>query len=140
VIICERMDLTPEQQHWAKRRKQGVPPLELRRMLIEQGGKCAISGVTLLFDREERTPVRGGRGCHPLSPAIDHIDPGNSDGGFQIVCYALNDLKGHLPIECFRALKRTNSWRELMRAWRAQAEMDPGDRDAFRRLLRPNAG
>lgn len=110
------MELTLEQRHWASRAKQGVPPSELSRLLIKQGGLCAISGVTLLFDRIERTPVKGGRGCHPLSPAIDHIDPGDSDGGFQVVCYALNDLKGHLPVECFRALKQTNAWLGLMRA------------------------
>ena len=134
------MELTIEQRHWASRAKQGVPPSELRRMLVNQGGLCGISGVALLFDRTERTPIKDGRGCHPLSPAIDHIDPGFSGGGFQIVCYALNDLKGHLPVECFLALKNTDAWLDLMKAWRAQAESDSSDREAFRRLLRPNAG
>jgi hypothetical protein len=74
-----------------------------------------------------------------LSPAVDHIDPGNRDGGVQLVCYALNDLKGHLPVDCFEALRETQAWGRLMDAWRGQARLDPKDWEAFRRLLRPNA-
>ena len=74
-----------------------------------------------------------------MSPAVDHIDPGNRNGGFQIICYALNDLKGHMPTGCFNALTRTDEWKELMQMWKIQAEVDPHDREAFKRLLRPNA-
>jgi hypothetical protein len=87
----------------------------------------------------QRTPVKGGPGYHPLCPAVDHKDPGNPNGGFQIVCYALNDLKGHLPVECFDALSGTDAWRRLMLSWKEQAEKEPTNRDALRRLLRPNA-
>jgi hypothetical protein len=93
----------------------------------------------MLFDVAEGTPETGGRGCHPLYPAVDHIDPGNPHGGHQIVCYALNDLKGHLPFDCFEALKLTEAWKKLMAQWREQAANNRTDREAFRRLLRPNA-
>ena len=60
-------------------------------------------------------------------------------GGYQITCYALNDLKGHLPVSCFAALRDTSAWKQLMRDWKHQAETDPADRDALKRLIRPNA-
>ena len=93
----------------------------------------------MIFDVSERTPIKGGRGCHPLSPAVDHIDSGNPSGGYQIICYALNDVKGHLPKDCFEALVQTEPWIKLMSDWKAQSEKDNSDRDAFMRLLRPNA-
>lgn len=93
----------------------------------------------MVFDPKKGTPVKGGEGCHPLYPAVDHIDPGNPAGGYQIVCYALNDLKGHLPYDCFKALQSTDAWKKLMKMWVDQAEHDNKDREAFRRLLRPNA-
>ena len=93
----------------------------------------------MVFDVREGTPEKNGRGCHPLYPAVDHIDPGNRDGGVQIVCYALNDLKGHLPFDCFNALVETDAWKGLMKRWAEQAALYSGDRAAFKRLLRPNA-
>lgn len=93
----------------------------------------------MIFDNAEGTPITGGRGCHPLYPAVDHIDPGNPHGGHQIMCYALNDLKGHLPTECFNALKRTKAWRTLMAKWRRQTGRNTRNRAAFMTLLRPNA-
>jgi hypothetical protein len=131
--------LTPQQRQWASKPKQGVSPAELEGLLAQQSGRCALSGVEMIFNLEERTPSKDGAGCHPLSPAVDHIDPGNRHGGHQIVCYALNDLKGHLPTDCFDALCTTDAWKSLMARWRAQADADPTDRDVFRRLLRPNA-
>jgi hypothetical protein len=53
------------------------------------------------------------------------------------VSYALNDLKGHLPLDCFIALSRTQSWQRLMKAWRRQQLRNDANRDAFRALLRP---
>jgi hypothetical protein len=91
------------------------------------------------FYNIEGTPVSGGRGCHPLYPAVDHIDFGNYAGDYQIVCYALNDLKGHLPPDCFKALTKTSAWKKLMQMWVEQAKNDNKNREAFRRLLRPNA-
>ncbi len=135
----EDMELTPEQKRWASKRHQGVTPTRLRSILITQSGKCALSGVDMLFDIAEGTPQTDGRGCHPLYPAVDHIDPGHHSGGHQIVCYALNDLKGHLPLDCFDALSATAAWKTLMAKWQEQAARDRTDRNAFMRLLRPNA-
>jgi len=75
---------------------------------------------------------------HPLYRAVDHIECGNVERGCQVVCYALNDVKGHIPFECFEALKRTTEWKELMEQWREQAEKNPHDRQAFRGLIFPN--
>jgi hypothetical protein len=111
----------------------------LRTLLIQQQGRCALSGAEMNFDVDAGTPVKDGAGCHPLYPAVDHIDPGNPDGGYQIVCYALNDLKGHLPVDCFQALTQTEAWGRLMAAWRQVAAASPNDRAAFYGLLRPNA-
>ena len=111
----------------------------LHTLLTRQEGRCALSGVEMIFDNAEGTPVSGGKGCHPLYPAVDHMDPGNPKGGHQIVCYALNDLKGHLPPDCFKALSETTAWQSLMEQWRRQAQKDKTDREAFMRLLRPNA-
>jgi len=133
------MELTPDQERWASKGRQHVNKSDLRATLIKQEGKCALSGVKMIFKVEEGTPTKGGSGCHPIYPAVDHIDPGNSDGEHQIVCYALNDLKGHLPLECFAALQNTDAWKTLMHQWREQAVKDSTDREAFMRLLRPNA-
>jgi hypothetical protein len=131
--------LSQEQKTWAKRKRQGVKSKELESILIRQKGRCKLSGVPMIFDLRLRTPSKGrGGGCHPLSPAVDHIDCGNVKGGFQIVCYALNDVKGHLPLQCYKALKRTQAWNDLMEDWRRRAE-ETSDPVVFRRLLRPNA-
>ncbi len=50
-----------------------------------------------------------------------------------------NDLKGHLPPDCFNALSGTSAWQSLMDKWRRQATDNRNDREAFMRLLRPNA-
>ncbi|MBV5339536.1 MAG: hypothetical protein J0665_08245 [Deltaproteobacteria bacterium] len=133
------MELTEEQKKWASKRRQGVTPTILRSLLIKQEGRCALSDVELIFDNVEGTPITGGNGCHPLYPAVDHVDPGNPHGGHQIICYALNDVKGHLRIDCFIALSETTAWNSLMKQWKDQAVNDKTDREAFKRLLRPNA-
>lgn len=137
----DKFDLNEDQERWAKKRRPhyGLTRANLRQLIRAQEGRCALSKAPLLFDRANGVPQKNGYGCHPLYPAIDHKDPGNSKGGFQVVCYALNDLKGHLPLDCFNALKKTRAWCKLMRAWRLQAKKDPTDREAFRKLLRPNA-
>ena len=82
------MELTEDQKRWLKKRHQGVAPSILREILMRQEGKCMLSKIDMVFDVAEGTPIAGGRGCHPLYPAVDHIHPGNPDGGYQIVCYA----------------------------------------------------
>jgi hypothetical protein len=132
--------LTDDQDRWAhKRRRQGVSTKDQTALLIEQKGRCKLSDVLLVFVPDDGTPQKGGLGCHPLYPAVDHRDPGNPKGGYQIVCYALNDLKGHMPTECFEALCETPAWKNLMRRWKAQADKNSDDREAFRLLIRPNA-
>ncbi|MBM2832523.1 MAG: hypothetical protein HW414_1575 [Dehalococcoidia bacterium] len=136
------MKLTEQQkkwEKWASRKRQGASAEELRKLLRTQKGRCAFSDVEMVFEKTEGTPIRSGRGCHPLYPAVDHKDPGNSEGGYRIICYALNDVKGHLSLDCFRALRRTKAWHTLMEQWRQQAAKNKTDRKAFSRLLRPNA-
>lgn len=128
--------LTPTQKSWASKKKQGVSPPELRQLVIQQRGRCKLSGVEMVFDKKEGTAISGGNGCHPLYAAVDHISPGKSDD-FQVICYALNDLKGHLPWDCFKILTKTKPWGNLMRKWRSQAKKDPNNRAAFKNLLRP---
>jgi len=135
----DTFQLNDLQRHWARKGRQRVSASLLKQTLTQQKGLCAFSQAPLLFDLSERIPQSGGRGCHPLSPAVDHKDPGNPGGGIQIVCYALNDLKGHLPVECFDALQQTEAWKSLMLRWKEQAERDPQDRMILARLLRPNA-
>jgi hypothetical protein len=136
-IVCEKADtyiLSPEAEAWASKKRQGCSKTKLREMLIAQRGRCALSGAPLIFDKDLGTPKAGGEGCHPLYPAVDHIVPGSKSGGWQLVSYDLNDLKGHLPDDCFRALVETDAWKRLMAEWKAQAEKDPLDREAFRHL------
>lgn len=130
--------LTKEQNIWAKRRKQEQAPEALRRLIIRQKGRCALSEVKMIFDKKKGTPEKGGKGCHPLYAAVDHVSPGDSNK-FQLVCYALNDLKGHLPEDCFMALAKTEPWLRLMRKWGSQAKKAPNNRAAFKNLLRPHA-
>ncbi len=134
----QRSELSAPAEAWASKRRQGLSPKRLKDILSKQGERCALSGARLLFDRELGTPQKGGLGVHPLYPAVDHIECGNVERGHQIVCYALNDVKGHVPFDCFEALKHTEPWNELMRRWRSLAEEDPINREAFRRLIFPN--
>lgn len=127
--------LTREQSVWAKRRKQGLASEGLRRLIVKQKGRCALSCAKMVFDKKQGTPEKDGKGVHPLYAAVDHVSPGDSSE-FQLVCYALNDLKGHLPKDCFMALAKTKPWRRLMRKWKQQSERAANNRSAFRNLLR----
>lgn len=131
----DEFKLNPSQKSWASKRKQRVPPTQLKRKLIKQRGLCALSGAPLMFDRSECTTEKGGHGCNPLWPAVDHIDPSNPNSDFQIVCHRLNDLKGFMPLDCFNALRRSGPWKRLMCKWKEQAERNPKDRDALMRLI-----
>lgn len=132
------LDLTAEHQRWAEsaQRKYGRPRTYWLDLIVEQGARCAFSGARLRFDVTSGTPISGGAGCHPLYAAVDHCAPGRDDRGHQIVCYDLNDLKGHLPYECFEDLRATPSWQRLMAKWRQQAKVDPENREAFLNLRR----
>jgi hypothetical protein len=78
--------LSPLGRKWASKRRQNVLPTKLKEMLSEQGERCALSGAPLLFDKDEGTPHKGGKGVHPLYPAVDHIECGNVERGCQVVC------------------------------------------------------
>ena len=56
--------------------------------------------------------------------------------GHRIVCYDLNDLKGHLPNKVFMELQNTSAWKHQMQQWKSQAENNPMDIDAFKELLK----
>lgn len=124
------------QKVWAKRGKQGINSSELQKLIIKQRGRCALSGALMIFDKTWGTPKINGQGCHPLYAAVDHISPGNREHGHQLVCYDLNDLKGHLPKKVFSELQKTSAWKDLMQQWRSQSENDPTDIAAFKALLK----
>jgi hypothetical protein len=136
--------LTPQHKRWAANRKTSDRKrfkinheVEYYLDLIEkQEGKCAFSDVPLHFDAQFGTAVKNGKGCHPLYASLDHTSPGSDSRGYGIVCYALNDVKGHLPHDCFVDLKVSGSWKRLMAEWRKQAALDPHDRRAFYSLLK----
>lgn len=128
--------LTKIQKEWASRRKQNISSRMLAELVAKQHGRCKLSDVEMVIDKREGTP-QDGKGCHPLYAAVDHISPGNPVVGVQLVCYALNDLKGHLPLACFQALVKTKEWGKLMLLWKAQALKNPNDRAAFKNIIRP---
>ena len=134
----EMIPLSAPARAWAARRRQGLSRTQLIHLLIDQEERCALSGAPLLFRQDAAgTPQKDGLGVHPLSPAVDHIECGTGERGYQIVCYALNDVKGHIPFDCFEALARTEPWMDLMRRWSSQAASDPLNREAFRKLIFP---
>lgn len=132
-------ETTDDHKRWAAncKKRYGRTTDHYLQLVRVQEGRCAFSGVPLFFDSLNGTPVAGGQGCHPLYVALDHTAPGCDTQGHRIVCFALNDLKGHLPHDCFIALAETAAWQCLMLAWQHQASLDPADRKAFYALLRP---
>lgn len=134
------MPLTKDQERWCKskaRRYQGGIA-RFRDLLKDGEVKCALSEVPVLFDSDSGT-AKEGRGVHACYATIDHISPGTENEGLQVVCYALNDLKGHLPYDCFIALKDTEAWDELMEQWREQAKKEPLDSKAFYKILQSDS-
>jgi hypothetical protein len=103
-------------------------------LIAGQRGLCAFSGARLFFDADHGRAIFGGKGCHPLYAALDHTAAGSDDAGHSIVCYALNDIKGHLPLDCFNALKSSSAWQVFMEAWLHQADENREDRAALKGL------
>lgn len=130
--------ITADHHRWAKSaaRKYGHGKSYWLELIARQQGRCNFSGVQLLFDAASGTPIAGGQGVHPIYAAVDHCSPGCDDLGHQIVSYDLNDLKGHLPPDCFKDLCSNPSWKELMNKWREQAEQSTENREAFRSIRR----
>lgn len=135
-----RMEITPDHRRWSKNQQQryGRTRAYYLEMIVQQNGSCAFSGAAMRFDGASGT-AKSGLGCHGLYAALDHSAPGSDARGHQIVCYALNDLKGHLPYDCFLAQVQTPAWQRLMADWRRQAAKDPDDCVALYSLLRPGA-
>jgi len=131
------MEYTADHRRWAKNRQRmyGRTQAYYLDLIASQAGCCAFSGVSLRFDAASGTPMAG-LGCHPLCATLDHTAPRSDHEGHQIISYALNDLKGHLPYDCFVALAQTPAWLMLMEAWRAQKAEDGDDREGFYALLR----
>lgn len=132
------MEFTADHRRWAKNRQRlyGHTQAYYLDLIESQAGCCAFSNAPLRFDAASGTSIAGGLGCHPLYAAFDHTAPGSDHEGHQIVSFALNDLKGHLPYDCFLALAQTSAWHRLMKAWREYAAEAPDDREGFYALLR----
>jgi hypothetical protein len=130
--------LNAEQRRWARNRAKAyrLKTSYVEGLIRQQRGCCAWSGVELIFDASSGTSVRGGVGPHPRFAALDHSSPGSDQAGHQIVCFDLNDAKGHLPFSCFEELRQCPSWHALMGKWFRQATVDPNDRFGFRSILR----
>ena len=131
------MQITNDHIRWIKsaRRKYGKTIQFWISLLQQQAGKCALTKSKILFDAESGTPQKGENGCHPLYAAVDHINPGRNDLGFQILCYDINDLKGHLPPPLFNALTKTKEWKRFINEWKRLAESS-SDRRVFKKLIK----
>jgi hypothetical protein len=134
--LTNSYSLSDIQKVWAKKGKQRLGSSELQKLIIKQRGRCALSGALMIFDKACGNPNINKKGCHPLYAAVDHVSPGNTKHGHQLVCYDLNDLKGHLPQKVFTELQKTSAWKDLMQQWRSQSENDPTDIAAFKALLK----
>ena len=132
----EDYEYSPAQAEWAKKRRHGLSPSKLKELIKKQKGRCALSEAEMIFEKEYGNPNINTEGCHPLYAAIDHISTSNDSYGYQLVCYDLNDLKGHLPYKIFKELQLTSAWIQLMNEWRSLAENNRMDRVAFKQLLR----
>lgn len=129
-------ELNSDHNRWAKRAQQkyGRTKAYWLELIVQQEGRCGFSGALLRFDSPSGTAQAGGLGVHPIYAAVDHCSPGCDDLGHEIVSFDLNDLKGHLPPECFADLRSTPSWKSLMDRWQQQAETNHDDRGAFRAI------
>lgn len=127
---------TKDRERWirnARRKYKGTTQSWID-LIKRQNGKCALTGAQLLFDVKNGTCKKGGSGCHPLYASVDHINPQRTDQGFQILCYDINDLKGHLPPLLFNALKQTKEWKRFIKKWRKLAKSQ-GGRKIFKKLI-----
>ena len=136
VIMEDDYQLTTAQIEWASKRKHGLSPSKLKELIKKQNGRCTLSGAEMIFEKTHGNPNINTRGCHPLYAAIDHISPSNDAYGFQLVCYDLNDLKGHFPYKVFKEVQLTEAWKHLMKQWRIIAEESPMNIEALKNVLR----
>lgn len=130
--------LTDEHRAWVTRadKKYHIGKIRLESLIREQNGLCNLTKAPLRFDIESGTPIKGGKGCHPLYAALDHINPSQSDLGYQILCYDINDLKGHIPPFLFDSLKATNNWGVFKNSWKSAAESDPNNIEQLKQIIK----
>ncbi len=139
--MSESFQITKNHERWAERahRRRRKKSVQFWTELIKkQDGKCALTRAPLFFDRRSGTPQKGRLGCHPLYAAVDHITPRREDLGFQILCYDINDLKGHLPPPLFNALTQTKEWKRFSRTWKKLAGSFR-DRRTLKKLIKAGA-
>lgn len=86
-LRCEHGIDRPTSEYWVDR-------------MFHPGSRCAICGLpTYLLEvyREQGWPWflgrRHGAGSHPRL-TLDHVVPGNNDGGFRLLCHACNSERG----------------------------------------------
>ena len=114
-------------------------------LIEKQGGKCNLTGVKLRFDKESGIARKKSNHClpghmydhlcHPLYASVDHIKPGCDEAGFQIICFDINDLKGHMPEPLMGALEKTPELKIFVKEWKNIAEKFPNDRRKFKKLI-----
>lgn len=130
--MSEDYKLSRAESAWAKRQEQyGKDPSRLKELIIRQKGKCAFSGAPLYFDAKHGPDIHGYE-CHPLYAEVDYIMGRHPDYYCQIVCSQLNRMKDR--VADFGKIPSTPEWAELMKSWKAQAEKDPMDITALRKL------
>jgi 5-methylcytosine-specific restriction endonuclease McrA len=132
--------LDKEQTKWASRCKQGISPQMLRTLIVNQKGKCKLTNTKMLFNKTKHGTAEPGKGVHPLYAAIDHIHP--KDKGkrkpemkdIQLLCYAINDMKGHIPPRLFDLITGDNTeWKQFKRKWN---RIRPRNAKSYYRLIR----
>lgn len=135
-----RKIINEDWDRWAKsaNKKYGHGRKFWMDLISGQKGRCALTDAPLFFDSTSGTPQAGGPGSHPLYASVDHVHPGRG-GKVQILCYDINDLKGHLPAILFDALKKTIEWKVFVAAWKEIAEQFPQDIQKFKDLIKEGA-
>ncbi len=130
--------ITTEHRAWIARadKKYRLGKVHWENIIRGQNGRCKLTEAPLRFDVESGTPIKGGKGCHPLYAAVDHINPSQTDLGYQILCYDINDLKGHIPPFLFNALIATQNWNKFITTWRRAAELHPDNRDLLKQVIK----
>lgn len=126
--------LSKNQEEWLKNKPNRNI---LEEFIKTKKGKCALTDVELVFDKQEGTPKKG-KGCHALYASVDHIIPNgdNSLENLQLVCYAINDLKGHMPNKLFSVIKNSDEWKEFKDGWQELAKSETSESKDFYKFIK----
>jgi hypothetical protein len=137
-MMSDNDKLTRDQIAWANKiwaeRKIGKRKSAsfLKKLIIWQKGKCALSGASLYFDAKYGRDIDGNR-CHPLYAEIDYVMISPTEYTCKIVCSRLNELKDRIAE--FGEIPYTAEWIKLLKRWKALAEKDPMNIRAFEELV-----